>query len=84
MAIICTLITQPSGQTKANTSPTYKGGSDPIAKYALTSGSAGHAAGSDGKDMGADISNVGSGASQQTTNTTPPATPTGVTVQIIN
>ena len=48
-----------------NTSPTYKGGSDPIAKYALTSGSAGHAAGSDGKDMGADISNVGSGASSR-------------------
>ena len=66
-----------------NTSPTYVGGSDPIAKYTLTSGSAGHAAGSDGKDMGADISHVGSGASQQTTNTTPPATPTGVTVTII-
>ena len=66
-----------------NTSPTYVGGSDPIAKYALPSSSAGHLAGSDGLDMGANISLVGPGASQQTTNTTPPATPTGVTVTII-
>ena len=49
----------------ANTSPTYTGGSSPstIAGFTLTSGSAGHAAGSDGLDMGANTTLVGMGRS---------------------
>ena len=49
----------------ANTSPTYTGGSSPstIAGFTLTPGSAGHAAGSDGLDMGANTTMVGMGSS---------------------
>ncbi len=48
--------------------PTFTGGSTPstIAGYALTSGSVGHAAASDGLDMGANISLVGASASGST------------------
>jgi hypothetical protein len=50
--------------------PTYTGGATPstIAGFALTSGSTGHAAASDGNDMGANVSQVGpqSGASTYT------------------
>lgn len=45
----------------ANTSPTYIGGATPttIAEFALTAESAGYLAGSDSKDIGADVSLVG-------------------------
>jgi hypothetical protein len=48
--------------------PTFTGGSSPstIAGYALTSGSVGHNAASDGTDMGANVSLVGSGSGQRT------------------
>ncbi len=66
----------------ANTSPTYTGGSSPstIAGYALTSGSAGYKAASDGKDMGADVSLVGMNpGGGQSGDTTPPTVPTNLT-----
>jgi len=50
----------------ANTSPTYDGGANPttIAGFKLSTGSAGENVANDGKDMGANVSLVGVGASE--------------------
>lgn len=57
-----------------NTSPTYVGAGSPttIADFALTSLSAGYRAGSDGKDMGADVALIGVNAGEEGDDTTPP------------
>lgn len=54
-------------------SPTYSGGSSPssIAGFALTSGSDGYEAGSDSKDLGADVSLVGVSGGGAPPNTEP-------------
>jgi hypothetical protein len=62
--------------------PTFVGGSSPatISGFALTSGSTGHNAASDGTDMGANVSLVGPNAGQSA-DVTPPAAPSGLSVQ---
>jgi hypothetical protein len=64
--------------------PTFSGGSTPttIAGFALTPGSKGDGAASDGLDMGADTSKVGSGVTISS-DSSAPATPSGVKAVII-
>ena len=62
--------------------PTFvntSGNLNQIVDFALTSGSAGHNAGNDGKDMGADVTLVGPDAGQSA-DTVPPAAPSGLSV----
>jgi len=71
----CAFGSNSAGAHSLNGTPTYVGGSSPAtyAGYALTSTSLGHLAGSDGKDIGTNVSaNTGS----------QPAPPTGLTAAV--
>lgn len=61
-------------------SPTFVGGSSPssVAGFALASSSIGRSAGTDGKDMGADISKITTGVAQSVLS---PKAPTGLSAQ---
>lgn len=65
---------------QGNTAVTFVGGANPttIAGFALAAGSNGKNDGDDGLDLGANVSLVGTGGG--VSDTTPPAAPTGVTV----